>query len=293
MTLSDPATGLSSVIMPRDGVTAMSLDVQPAVRAVEEDHVGGGGSADTTQYLSSAAATLTMRLWQGSGGQLPEAFMDEIGALLNPAKRCTLVCSNDQWAADRRLTVRFDSKTVPVDQPWPLDMAIGWKVPAGVWEAAATSSATLNPTLTGGPGLRFQVSPTPIGLHVSHASGFDWPAAPVGADTIVAVAGNQPCWWTAQLYGPCTGPKISNDSYGLDLIFADTLSLGSGEFVAIDAQARTAFRNGDPTQSVLPLLDFVNSGWWQLQTGTNLLRYHPTSASGGSSAIVTYRPAWL
>ena len=89
------------------------------------------------------------------------------------------------------------------------------------------------------------------------------------------------------------GPKLANDSQSLDLVFADTLSLGSGEFVQIDAQARSAYKNNDPTQNVLPLLDFVNSSWWMMQPGSNLLRYHPTSASGGASAVVSYRPAWL
>jgi hypothetical protein len=453
ITLSDPATGQASVIMPRDGVTAMSLDVQPSVRAVEEERVAASGTVDTTSFLSAAAATLTMRLWQAADGSLPEGFIDELGALLTPSRRCALICVNDQWAQARQLTVRFDSKTVPVDVPWPLDMAVGWKVPAGVWEAVTTLAVTLNPLLTGGPGLRFTAAPTDNyltgqnagfeggigtwvanancavaataaqahggtgslkmtstaggdmtaasvvagniltisglpcsagdridvsawhraavsprscqpgadfydqagafissvfdtghavtdstsawtqtvgsvvapaaaararyapkvvatgagaedhyvddvylarqGLNVAPAIGFDWPAAPVGGDTTVTVAGNQPCWWTAALYGPCTGPKLANDALGVDLIFADTLVLGSGEFVQVDPLARTAFKNGDPTQPVVINLDLANTSWWQLRPGSNLLRYHPTAAAAGSVAVVSYRPAWL
>ncbi len=118
LVLADPVSGLSVPIMPVDGITCLSLDVQPTVRVVAEERDGGQGQVDTTVNLSVATATLSLRLWPASYTSLtPELFLDQIGLLLAPSLRPNLICGNDQWTGLRQLTVRFDSKTAPVDNP--------------------------------------------------------------------------------------------------------------------------------------------------------------------------------
>src|SRR5438477_63544 len=74
----------------------------------------------------------------------PELFLDALGWLLAPGLRPYLIVANDQWpTGPRQLAVRYDSVSKPLSDPtnWPVQ--VSWRAPAGVWEAAALVSATL------------------------------------------------------------------------------------------------------------------------------------------------------
>jgi hypothetical protein len=285
MVLADAVSGLSSVLQPRDGVSVMTLDVQPGVRAQSDAVPGGDGENDVTQFLGSAAATLTLRLWTSAAtGLTPEDFLDEIMPLLSPARRPVLTVTNDQWAAPRTLTLRFDSKTAPVDNPVSTDVAISWKVPAGVWQDAAVVEYDVNAQVASATGLIMTVT---TGLRMQPTTGLDIPPVSTsGGDTMAVAVGSASPPWTARLYGPCTGPKLANDTTGGDIVFTDSLVLAAGQYVLLDSAARTALLLSDPAQSQLGLLDFAHTSWWRLAPGvTNLIRYHPTSGAGQAQLI--------
>lgn len=286
-TLADAASGLSCVIRPRDGVAAATLDVQPAVRAVSDPVADGDGTRDLTQFTDAAAATLSLRLWRGA--QSPEAFLDEISPLLAPHRRPVLIVGNDQWATPRQLAVRFDSRTAPVDNPVTTDVAISWKVPAGCWTDTAVTEADLPALADPSTGLHI----TPTGLHFVAGAGIAFPAASTPAPSLVAVPGSVRPAWKARLYGPCTGPKLSSDTLGLDIIFTSSLVLAAGQYVELDSQARSANLLSDPAQSVLGKIDFAATTWWTLEPGvTNQVRYHPSSGAA-SGAVLTFAPSYL
>src|SRR5882724_7910541 len=255
MTLADPVSGLSSIIQPRDGVSVMTLDVQPGVRAQSDPVPGGDGENDVSEFLAAAALTLT----------------------------------NDQWASPRTLTLRFDSKTAPVDNPVSADVAISWKVPSGVWQDAAPVEYDLAALLAPTGGLHLAAG---SGLHSVPVTGVHLTASSGLSPSLVTVAGSAPPPWKAKLYGPCVGPKLANDTAGLDIAFLDSLVLAAGQYVEISS-GRTANLLSDPAQSQLGLLDFAHTSWWALQPGvTNFIRYHPTSGAG-SGAVLTFSPARL
>lgn len=282
-TLTDPASGLSSVLLPRDGLYVMSLDVQPSVRVVSEERTGGAGTYDTTVNLSEAALTLSLRVFSDT---LPlETLMAELGPLLNPGRRPALICTDDQWATPRQLTVRFDSKTAPVDNPVSTDIAVSWKVPAGAWEDSAVREYMVSATVTAGPGLIFTVT---TGTKFTVTTGQDFPPTAEGSDSIVSNGGDLPVPWTARLYGPCTGPKLYNDTAGQVLAFTDGLVLAAGEYVEIDPAARTALGNSDPSASRLAYLDFGASDWWLIDPGDSLIRYAPSAAGAGAVAVLDF-----
>lgn len=286
MTLADPASGLSSVLQPRDGVKVMTLDVQPAVRAQSDQVPGGDGENDVTQFAAAAAATLTLRLFTSAAGFTAEEFIDEVMPLLNPGRRPVLTVTNDQWAGPRTLTLRFDSKTAPVDNPFSTDVAISWKVPSGAWQDAVAVEYDINAQVASTTGLIMTVT---TGLRVQPTIGLDIPPVSTsGGDTMAAVDGSASPPWTARLYGPCTGPKLANDTAGGDIVFTDALVLAAGQYVLLDSAARTANLLSDPAQSQLGLLDFARTSWWRLQPGvTNLIRYHPTSGAGQAQLVFT------
>lgn len=287
ITLVDPVSGLTVVIMPADGVAAQVLDVSAPARAVEEDRAGAHGSYDTTRFLSAAAVSLTLLLFNGAT-QTPELFLDQLGPLLTPALRPYLIVSNDQWAAPRQLTVRFDSKAAPLSDPtnWPVQ--VSWKAPNGVWEAASLATAIIGAFIASSTGFVFDVPGAVI-----TSAGYVFPATSAPAPSQVTSAGDAPSQWTAFLYGPCVGPKWANDTAGLTLEFTGDLTLGAGDYIALDSQAQTALLNSDPGSSLLPFLNFATSNWWLISPGVNVLRYYPSSASPGAQANLSFRAAWL
>ena len=122
--------------------------------------------------------------------------------------------------------------------------------------------------------------------------GIVMPASTSATPSLVTSAGSAPSQWTAALYGPCTGPKLANDTTGLTLEFTDDLVLGPGEFAQLDSVSRTVTRNNDPGQVITGNLNFRTSDWWTIQPGTNLIRFYPSAAGAGSVALVSFRAAW-
>ncbi len=286
--LIDPVSGLSVTIMPADGVSAQVLDVAAPARAVEEDRAGAHGSYDTTRYLSAAAVSLSMLLYPGVT-QTPEKFLDALGPLLTPALRPYLIVANDQWpSGPRQMTVRYDSASKPLSDPtnWPVQ--VSWKAPAGVWEASSLVNAVIQAFIATSTGFVFDVPGAVI-----TSAGYVFPATSAPSPSQVASEGNAPSQWTAFLYGPAVGPKFANDTVGLTLEFMGDLTLGPGDYIALDSRAQTAYLNSDPGSSVLPFLNFSASSWWLIQPGLNVLRYYPSSASPGAQANLSFRPAWL
>jgi hypothetical protein len=124
------------------------------------------------------------------------------------------------------------------------------------------------------------------------AGGVVIPATSAPSPSQVTSGGNATSQWTARLYGPCTAPALANDTAGATLEFTDSLTLAPGAFVALDSAARTAYLNGDPSQSVLGFLSFATSDWWLIQPGANIIRFYPDAAGAGSQAQLSFRSAW-
>ncbi len=118
------------------------------------------------------------------------------------------------------------------------------------------------------------------------------PATLTGSPVVVS-GGNVAVPWTGKLYGPCSGPELANDTAGGTIRFTTALALAAGEFVALDSRMRTALLNNDSSQSVLGFLDFSASTWWQMQPGSNSIRYSPNSATSSSEAVVLFQTGWI
>lgn len=283
--LTDPSSGYTVPIMSRDGVTATGIDASAPARGVVESRVGARGGVDTTRFVDAGVLSLTMILWPGLT-QTPEAFLDEIAPLLDPRLRPALVVSNDAWPnGSRRVLVRFDSMSKPQAGPdsWPVQ--INWTVPAACWEDAAPTTATINAFIAASTGLVIDVP----GLVVTSA-GYTMPATTSVAPQQVISPGKIPSQWTALIYGPCTGPKLANDTAQATIEFTDDVSLDVGEYLLVDSQAQTALLNGET--DVTGSLNFSTLTWWLMQQGLNVIRYYPTSAGAGANVQITFRGAY-
>lgn len=284
ISLYDPASGRAVVIKPRDGVAWQGFAFDGAARGEEEDRVSGHGSVDSTRFFTSAAVSLSVRLYANV-----RALLDEFSAMSMPNLRPVLVIDDDEWAQPRQVTLRFDSSAKPITLGTGLtrDLVLSWKAPAALWESAEATTAGIT---------AFSASTTGIvissaGLAVTSA-GVIAPATSETPQARVINIGTAPADWTAQLYGPCSGPALSNDTTGGALQFSSSLVLDAGDYLLLDSSTHTAFINGDPAASALSRLNFTTSSWWQLNAGENLIRYAPSAASPGSEALIVWRSAW-
>jgi hypothetical protein len=293
ITLQDYDRGLTSVIVPRAGVAWQGLDVVPAVRAVTDARVGGHGQADSTLYADAAAVTLTLHL------QYPvRAMLDELGQFCSPAARPWLVVDDDEWDGPRQIRLRFSTNAKPIalGQGLDRDAQYQWSAPDGLWADLAVTEADIGAQSASTTGLIMTVT---TGMKMTAAApGLDMPPSSTAGDSRVMVGGTASPPWTARLYGPCTGPRLYNDTNGgKGIVFLDALVLGAGQYVEL-TPGRTANLLSDPAQPQLGLLDFAGTDpdWLVLVPGiVNLLRYSVTAvgAGGAPMAQVFFNPAYI
>jgi hypothetical protein len=288
--LSDPARGLSYQLLPNDSILVADIEFTATVRPVAEDQANADGTLDTTQWLGSGAVTVNMTV-AGDGPQTIGAALDSVAAMLLPWARPYLVVTDDDWPSPRQVQLRFDSHSHLYESHNYRQAQLSWVAPRGLWEDTAQVTASIAASAADLTGLAFTDT---AGVAVLATTGFRLPASTASGDTIVTMAGSARPSWTARMYGPATGPKLSRDDTGQSVSFKDTLVIAAGDYVDLDSAAKTARRLGDPDSSVLGSLDWAASEWFPLDPGPNQLRYHATSGTGpGTVCQVTAVPVWM
>lgn len=111
-------------------------------------------------------------------------------------------------------------------------------------------------------------------------------AGGTGGNLTATNAGNRRTRPVLTITGPSTTPRVENVTAGRYLSF--DLTLGVGDFLVIDTDARTVLLGG--TASRYSSLS-SGSSWWDLAPGDNLLKF--TSANSLGTLEVRYRSAWL
>lgn len=94
---------------------------------------------------------------------------------------------------------------------------------------------------------------------------------------------------TFRILGPVTDPVLENLTTGQRLRFAG-LSLGAGDYLDVDTDARSAVLNGSASRRGTVASD---SEWWSLAPGDNQVRFLAAAYTAAAQLQVTYRPAWV
>lgn len=121
--------------------------------------------------------------------------------------------------------------------------------------------------------------------------GMDWPLT-LGAEIAGGVGqvlhpGNAAVYPTLTIVGPLTNPTVENRATGQRISL--NVAVGAGDQVLIDMGARSLTINGSTRFDVLS----STSSWWQIQPGTNEIRFSAATGDTGTQLLtVTYRPAW-
>ncbi len=264
----------------REDVIVESIDVpSPGVRATVADR-HTDGTLDSTANHGARAVSLSLVLFD-----TPTGTVDELNGFLHPSARPWLVVADDEWAQERRLRLRVDQfgSPMPTVSDRVRRVQMQWQAPDGVWEATAPTVFTVG-----------AAADVPTGRTYNLTFPRSYPASQTVGSALHVNLGNTFADFTARLYGPCRGPRLTDDLTGRTIAFTDELELGPGEYVEINTRDRTALLLSDTTVSRLNLIDFAATVWWRLRPGTNQVRYSPSSAvEAGSVAVVDYYPRWL
>ena len=292
MVLTDPARGLSYQLLPNDSVRVADFEVTAAVRAVSEDWANADGSSDTTKWVSSAAVTIDLAAVGAAGGDSIGQVLDKIGGLCLPWARPWLVVTDTEWPAPRQIQLRFDSHSHQYELDTIRQVQLSFKGPRGLWEDTTLQIFDIGADVPDSTGLVFTSA---SGTLAHSATGYVFPASTGQSPSVIGISGNARPRWTAKLYGPATGPKLTRADTGQSVNFTDGLTLGAGQYLQIDPQARSALLGNDPDASRLANLDFATSEWFPLDPGqANRLRYHASSGTtGGTIAVITVNPVWF
>ncbi|MCW2904932.1 MAG: hypothetical protein JWO67_7197 [Streptosporangiaceae bacterium] len=271
-------------LYPREGIEPGSLDVGfPDVREVVEPRADDDGDNDSTSLFGSRAVSLDMVVYE-EPYQISR-LVDELKSFLHPRTRPYLYVGDDGWDQERRVRLRVSQFTEPYTgyvSAVQRSVQAQWKAPDGIWESADVTEVTVRADIVSTVGISFPAS-FPISFTATQASG----ASEVSND------GGVPAHFTARLYGPCTGPRLVNETTGEEIRFTSSLTLAPGEYVEVNTRDRSAFLLSMASQSRLNALDFAVTSWWRVEPGQQQVRYAPLGASDGAAAAIEYRAAWL
>lgn len=253
----------------------------PSVRAVTEDRTNASGMYDTTMLHGGRVVEMVATVWS------PE-LLREITTFLSPRLRPMLgITDPDVFDGERFLMLRrdnFDPGDIDHLSHVRRQLQFQWVCPTGLWQATDPQSFTLNAQTSTAAGRTYPLVFPRV-----------YPATQGGlGQAIIENPGTEPADQMVRLYGPCRGPRYTNDSTGETLVFTEDAVVAAGEYIELDTANHTAFYLSDRAASRGHLLDYSLSTWWQVPPGTSAVRYHPTSeVDVGCGSVTTYRPAWL
>lgn len=271
------------ILYPRldDGLVLLGIDAPgPVIRAVTTPRTDDDGEDDTTALYGATSCAIRLL-----ATATPAAWVDELGSYMHPLSRPYLVVADDEWAQVRRLRLRSDSWSKPLDAtqaPTQRTILAQWRAPDGAWEGDDEATVTLSSDVASSIGFSFPIT-FPLALDATSS----------GGSLQTTNVGNAPAHIVARLYGPCSAPHLINDTTGEAITFTTDLVLTAGQYVEISTRDRTAYLLSDASSSRLSMIDFSANTWWQLQSGAQSLRFTGTDSSTGSQAVIYYRPVWL
>lgn len=271
-------------IYPREGIEPQSLEVGfPDIREVVEGRTDDDGEDDNTLLFGARAVSLDMVVYEDP--YQIGVLLDELKSFLHPRTRPYLYVADDGWGQERRVRLRVTQFGEPYTgyiSSVQRTVQAQWKAPDGVWESADVTEVTVRADVVSTVGISFPAS-FPLQFAATQASGA----------SELTNEGGVPAHFTARLYGPCTGPRLVNETTGELIAFTSSLTLAPGEYVEVNTRDRTAFLLSMASQSRLNSLDFSVTSWWRVEPGQQQVRYAPLDASDGAAAVIEYRASWL
>jgi hypothetical protein len=116
-----------------------------------------------------------------------------------------------------------------------------------------------------------------------------WASTQVTGNTVMVNPGNTSGPVTLRINGPVTGPTITHTESGLTLAMAPGFVVNTGDWLAIDCEARTVLYNGQSSRNG----SLVTRGWPALLPGNNTFNFNAAAYSSTAQLVVTGTPSWI
>ena len=282
MSLRLEADGLAPLPLNRlNGIVVGSYErTMPEVRVVSEPRTDAHGDIDRSEYFGGSLVTLSISIVP-TPTLTKRQVQDRLNQFCRPSLRPYLYIDSEDDGDERRILLRADSFSGPLTIPTIKSVQYQWRAPEGVEEAAEATLVSVDATPGVEPGRSY-----PLVYPRVYATGS--PLGTIDVDN----TGIVPVYPIVRLYGPCTNPRVENQTNDQRLEFTN-LILGAGEFIQVDTKERTVYLANNTTQSRYDRLVFEVSDFWALEPGVNTIRYYPEVFDVGCHADVEFHQAWL
>jgi hypothetical protein len=214
---------------PAGGWFCQSLDLgYPTPREVVSNRPDQDGVDDRTQYMGSRVVSANITVLKGAGGRIDDVA-DNFAPFMVPAARPVLHYVLDRGTnPERTLTVRASGYSWPIVGANQRDIQL---------QFVAADPVARNPT---------QSSAT----------------ATVATPASITSPGDLPVRPLLNITGPVTKPAVTFTGPTNSTI--NTIAgyvIAAGTYLQIDTVAKTAYLNGDHTQSRITSIDWLNTTW--------------------------------
>jgi len=248
-----------------DDSASASTSIEPKTRAAG---AWGGMSYDSAGHLSFGGMVYT------SSPEALEAAQDRLKAACSLTDTAlTLV----RASSTRSMTVRREDAVLfklqsPTVAAWSIQLVALDPRKLGTELTASTAL----PSSTGGLTVPYTIPTYTIVSTV------------VTGQVALTNAGNVTGPVRLRIDGPVTGPVVTHVGSGLALTFSTSLVLGSGEWLEVDMDKRTAMANGQSSRAGY----ITGRGWSGFEPGANVWAFTAQSYSAGALLTVSASPAW-
>ena len=265
-------------LYPNDKFLLRALNLgDPSNREVTRPQVGRHGLVDETQFMGERGVSIGLRILEKPFARV----LDELNAFRDPGYRSELRLRMP-GRDERILIVRPDQFSSPIgmDSRITLDWMGQWKAPDPRFYSMDVNRTLLFPGETE-PGRDYDLT-----------FDRDYPFSEGVGVMEVNNRGNVGVYPVIRIFGPCTNPKIANETSGKVLHF-DDLTIADGDYLDIRPLSRTIRLNSLPEQNRYRHLNTSISEWFLIRPGKQDIRFYPSTASEPSVAEISFRSAWI
>ena len=243
------------------------------------------GTSDLTKFHAEKTVSWNGWVVPTDANPFPALTWDRVRRLCAPNRRPFLFVSEDGWDSERRMVLRCDNVTSPLDRSLGpvIIAAIVWKCASGVMESSLKHSQKI--LISGGSGGQCITS---TGYCFTQSGCNNFSAGDFGGATIIVNAGTVVTYPIITFTGPSKNPRVINllNNYGIYL----NATLAANQQIVVDTLHRTVTEIAQPPINRLSMYDFTRSTWLTLEAGQNEFTYFSDDKRG--TCTFDWRDRW-
>lgn len=260
------------------GLLCVGFDMGwPAAREQVLSIPGRDGTVDRTTRFDARSVSLELAVTSGTLGDRADVLA-RLAPFMHVARRPWLTYADEGTQAVRRVMLAPRALNVPRQGESITSAQAQFVAPDGVAVGVDPVAFTLAPMSAALTGRTYSLT-------------FDraYPAGHSSGPVSVPIFGDASPKVTANIYGPCTAPKLSVTQNGETWVIVAALSsvtINAGDFLAVDPSNRTVTLNGEGGASRFSWVDHAVSTWRLPMPGWCDLSFECSSSGADRKSVV-------